>query len=138
MTPLALAMDACGLAAVDAAAVLGVSAQTVRDALSRPHKMRTPPGWLAELRNLNNRQRQAASEALKVIAAQIVIYGPGEIELGFCADNTEARSLGWPTASAHATTLRMIWEGLPDGCRLILSPRGSTPGTAAAADAHRR
>lgn len=135
-TVLRLALDACGLSQREAAEFLNVRRDTVDKALNG--RTATPPGWLLELRGLHGRQRQAANQALEAIYRQTADRGPGEIEVGYCTDDAEAQSLGWPTANAHAVTLRMIWEDLPDGCRLILSPRGSTIGTAAAADAHRR
>jgi hypothetical protein len=136
MTPLHLALAACGLSAQQAAEYLSVSTQSIRDALTRPHKLRCPPGWLTELRGLHQRQRLLADKALEIIATQTSRFGPGQVELGYCVDDAESRMLGLPCVAAHAAVLRMIWEGLPDGCVPIVVPRGTTIGTAGAADAH--
>lgn len=133
-TELRLALDACGLSQREAAAFFGVRTDTV-DKAARG-KSNTPPGWMRQLRALYALQRKTANEALKLIASQIEAHGPGEIELGYCADDSEAKDLGFPCVGAHSATLRIVWEGLPDGCIVEFVPRGATISTAAAADSH--
>lgn len=135
-TALRLALDACGLSQREAAELLGVRTDTV-DKAARG-KSATPAGWIRQLRELHAAQRASANETLKIISRQVAIAGPGEIELGFCADDTEARSLGFPCVGAHSAVLRMVWESLPDACAVTLVPRASTRATAAAAEAHNR
>ena len=63
---------------------------------------------------------------------------PETIEIGVCADDHEARSLGWPTVSAHAAVVGHMLAMLPPDMigRVRIVPRGSSAATAAAADAH--
>lgn len=93
-----------------------------------------PPGVLEDLAGLHARIERSAGEALAVITAH-----PADLalDLGYAADDAEARGLGWPTASAQAAMLGIVVARLhPRPVRLV--PRGSTPATAAAADAHGR
>lgn len=59
---------------------------------------------------------------------------PDEIEIGYPADDHEAQSLGWPCVEAWAAMAARVLAASDTRIRLV--PRGSTPGTAAAADAH--
>lgn len=95
---------------------------------------RTPDGVLATLRDLAHRIDKAATEALALIAE----HRPPEIELSYAVDDAEAQSLGWPCVGAQAAAFGRIVAGVPDGVKVVLVPRGSTTGTAAAADAHSR
>jgi hypothetical protein len=60
------------------------------------------------------------------------------VELGLSVDDHEAQSLGWPTASAHATVISRMTALLPLDLidRIVIVPRGSTVATAAAAEQH--
>lgn len=132
MTPFALLCGVCGLSHREAANLLSVRIDTVKSWSSGRNP--TPDGALAELRALARRIDRAAAEALALIAEQ----RPPDIELGYAVDDHEAQSLGWPCVGAQAAAFGRIVAGIPDGVRVTFAPRGSTPGTAAAADAQRR
>lgn len=127
-TELKLALDACGLTQRDAAKLLNVRRDSVEKAARG--KDQTPPGWLAVLRELNDKQQHAADEALAIISDM-----PEDtiVEFGISSDDHEAQSLGWPCVGAHRTVARILWE---TGVNLDIVPRGSTLATAAAIDAH--
>ena len=134
MNELRLAIDACGLSQREAAEYLGVRKDTVERALRG--RDRTPRGWLAELRQLHDRQQQAAQQAFQLWREA---GEPKEIELGIASDDYEAQQppLGWPCVSAQLAVMRLLWERLPGDVRLRLVPRGITVATAGAADAHK-
>lgn len=132
MTPFSLLCGVCGLSHREAANLLKVRIDTVKSWSSGRNP--TPDGALADLRALARRIDRAATEALALIAEQ----RPPEIELGYAVDDHEAQSLGWPCVGAQAAALGRIVAGVPDGARVSLAPRGTSGGTAAAADAHRR
>lgn len=133
MNELRLAMAACGLSQREAAALLDVRLDTVGKAMIG--RGRVPPGWLAELRALHQRQSHAAEQAYQLWRDA---GEPREIELGIASDDYEAQQppLGWPCVGAQMAVMRLLWERLPADVRLILVPRGSTIATAAAVDAH--
>jgi hypothetical protein len=87
---------------------------------------------LDELRSLIHKQSRAAAETL----AQLSKLSPGkldEIELGYPADDYEAKELGWLCVGAWAAmAARVIAESKR---KIKLVPRGSTPATAAAIEA---
>ena len=137
MTPFRLILDSSGLSIQEAAAYLDVRLDTV---LSWSSGRRTPRRRIVhEVLALIDRQGQAAREILTVIERSVAGHdAPAEIEIGFAADDHEARALGWPAASAHAAVIRRLIEIAPPDVRgrLRLVPRGATPATAAAADSH--
>lgn len=94
-------------------------------------KARAPDGAVAELKSLIRQQRRAADELVGMMKA-----AKGEIELGLAADDYEARQppLGWPCVSAQAQAIGMA-VAMTDR-PVVIAPRGTTPGTAAAAGAH--
>lgn len=93
---------------------------------------RPPPdeilGWMVELVQAQNKM---ADETLKLIAAHPATE---IIEIGFCADDHEAQTLGLPAKSAHDAVIRRIVERIHDPRRINLVPRGSTIATAVASD----
>lgn len=131
-TELRLALAACGLSQRQAAEFLGVRLDSVERALRG--RDRTPPGWLAELRRLHARQRQAAQQAYAIWQQ----HQPDQLELSIASDDAEAQAppLGWPCQAAQLAAYRMLWEMLPPDVRIILVPRGTSVATAAAADRH--
>jgi hypothetical protein len=134
MTPAALLISLAGLSQREASEFLKVRLDTVKS-WSRANKPAlASPGILAELRALIAKQDRAAREALKIIRARKP--APDEIEIGYPADDYEAKSLGWPCIGAWAgMAARVVAEiDVP----VILSPRGSTAATAAAIDAHHK
>jgi hypothetical protein len=87
--------------------------------------------------------QQIAQMKTLLVKAKAENKMPAFIELGYAADDQEAQLLGLPCVGAHAALLGLIMAGLIlDGSvpasSLRLVPRGSTPTTAGAADAHRR
>ncbi|WP_148293760.1 hypothetical protein [Azospirillum sp. B4] len=136
-TTLRAALLACGLSTREAAEFLNVRQDTINKAING--KERTPDGWLYELRALNLRQRRAAQHALDQVAVLTKEQGaPVAVDYGVPVDDTEARHLGWPCIGAANAVASMVWEGLPEGVKMRVAPRGSTPATAAAADAHQK
>ena len=133
MTPFSLLCSACGLSKREAAEFLRVRPDT---ALSWSSGRRTPSDdVLKELAALARAIERAASEAICDIRAS----GSHHIELGFCTDDAEAQSLGLPFASCHGAILaQVIAASILDGRSVMLVPRGSTPASALAADAHNR
>lgn len=137
MTTLYAALLAvCGLSQREAAELHRSRIDTVKSWCAG--RNRAPLGVLAELVDLHRRQRRAADEAAAEIARVAAADGaPEMIELGLVSDDEEARSLGWPCASAQAIVVGMTAAAaLERGFKVALVPRGSTPATAAAADAH--
>jgi hypothetical protein len=129
-TAYALLLDRCGLSQREAAAFHDVRLDTVKSWSSARNN--PPAGVIEELRGLYARIARAAAEAVAAIGAGAT---PAEaVELGIAVDDQEAQSLGWPCVGAHAAVLGLVAAQ----CRLAVSivPRGCTPATAAAADAH--
>lgn len=132
MTPFKLLTDYCGLSIREAADYLGVRLDTAK---SWSVDRRTCPDTvLADLRMLVWRQEAAAEQALAVLASHPI--APDEIELGFPADDHEAKALGWPSVGAWKGMAARFVAGSP--VRVIMVPRGSTVATAAAIDARER
>lgn len=132
MTSFALLCGVCGLSHREAADMLGVRLDTVKSWSAG--RNRAPDGVLDDLRKLAQQIGRAADEAL----ALIIEKAPPVVELGYAADDVEARSLGWPCIGAQRAAFGRVIAGIPDGVQIRLVPRGSTIGTAAAADAHER
>jgi hypothetical protein len=131
VTVYGLLIQACGLSHREAAELHGVRADTVKSWSAG--RRGAPEGALAELRALHARIRLAADQSREMIrqtAAGVAI------EVGYPADDHEARALGFPCVGAwRAMMARVVAEA---DRRITLVPRGATPATAAAADAHRR
>jgi hypothetical protein len=126
----ALLLDYCGLSRSEAAKFLNIRQDSVND-LSTGRRP-PPAGVVRELKSLARAIRTAAAEALEISTAA----NSAEVELGFCADDYEAQSLGWPCAAAHRAVLREIVAGLPADVEVVLVPRGSSTASAAAAQGH--
>jgi hypothetical protein len=132
MTPFALLCALAGLSHREAGEFFSVRLDTVKSWASG---RRSPPAAaLVDLRALVARQFRAAAEVIaqvEALAAQTA--APEAIELGYPADDFEARSLGWPCIGAwRAMAARVV---AATAVPIILVPRGLTPATAAAADA---
>lgn len=131
MTPLKLMIDRCGLSQREAADFLGVRRDTVAAWCSGKYPPRG--AVLEQLRELYRKIERAAGEsAIMVNAAP----AEAEIELGFAANDHEARTLGWPCVGAQAAMLGLVLARTSRAVRLV--PRGSTVATAAAIEAHGR
>lgn len=129
--------QSCGFKMMEAADFLAVSPNTAKSWWLGTRTC--PDGVKAELFDLILRQERAAEEAVEIIEAAIDKHGlPQSIPVGVSADDHEAQSHGWPCVSAHLAVVRRMIEMLePDVVSLIeIVPLGSTPETAAAADAH--
>ena len=83
-------------------------------------------------------------EAAEFIGEEKLLASSGRIEIGYPADDHEARQLGLPCTGAWRQMLArlidelMIMDPEFDPIRIRLVPRGSTPATAGAADIHRK
>ena len=134
-TAFALLIQLCGLSSREAADFLGVRDDTARN--WRTGRDAAPEGVLRELAEMVGRIETAADEAVGVL--EQAGAGPGGVvELGYAADDAEARSLGWPCAAAHRAALAPILAWcLREGVPVEIVPRGATPATAAA-DARER
>ena len=98
---------------------------------------RAPQRAIQELIDLISRQERLAEAALLKIHALAVENGaPETIELGYPADDYEAQTLGWPCVGAWKAMAARVVSSSPVAVKLV--PRGSTIGTAAAADALER
>lgn len=136
----ALALAACGLSDGGAARLHKVRADTIKD--WRTGRREAPPHALATVHEFADRLTEEAEDDADKITAQIMAAVeatrqlPEAIELGYAADDHEARDLGWPCAGAHVTLMLRTWEALPVELaeRCILVPRGSTSATAGAID----
>lgn len=137
MTPFRLILNSSGLSIREAAVYLNVSHNTAESWAGGRRSV--PAGVMAEMFSLIDRQERAAREAVDVITGMAAQRPDMEaIDIGFCADDFEAQSLGWPCKTAHDAVIRRVLEGLPPELRPLvqLVPRGSTLTTAGAADAH--
>lgn len=128
MTPYRLLLSRVGLSQADAATLHQVRLDTIKSWCGG--RRGAPPGALAELRALHAQQKQAAAEALQMIAER---PGAGQIELGYAVDDHEAQGMGWPCAAAQWACLGMVAAACDRPVSLV--PRGTTTATAAAADA---
>ena len=135
MTPFAALCALAGLSQHEAGDLCGVRHDSARQWATG--RRNAPAGALDTLRALIARQERAAREAVSQIARLSKSHGaPDVIELGYPADDHEAQSLGWPCVGAWSAMAARVIAAAP--AKIVLVPRGSTPGTAAAADAHGR
>ena len=135
MTPFALLCRLAGLTHDEAATLCGVRGDSARQWATG--RRTAPPNALGTLRDLIARQDRAAAEALAQIAALTAEHGaPDVVDLGYPADDHEARGMGWPCAGAWAAMAARVIAASPAPIALV--PRGSTSATAAAADARDR
>ena len=129
MTPFALLVGVCGLSPGEAADLVGEDHGMVDAWLAG--RGDAPLPVLVELSDLEARIEHAANAMAATIRDA---PAAAEIELGYAVDDAEARHLGWPCCGAQRAALgRAIARA---GRPVQLVPRGSTPATAGAADAH--
>lgn len=132
MSKFKLLSQSCGLTMQAAAGFLDVRPDTAKSWWL--DKRTCPDPVLLALQELFDRIDGAAEQVITLIEEQ----DPPGIEIGVAVDDTEAQALGLPTVGAHHAMCRRILE-LADPDYLLkirFVPRGSTPGTAGAADAH--
>lgn len=130
----ALLIQACGLSQQEAATFLNVRLDTVKSWGRIRNPNHAAPGILTALRTLNAAQRIYAAENIKLVHQMLAGHGaPDVIELGLSSDDHEAQSKGWPCVGAERMAYALVAAQIDIPCHLV--PRGSTPGTAAAAEA---
>jgi hypothetical protein len=128
-----LLRERCGLSQREAADFHGVRPDTVKSWCTG--RNRAPDGVIAELRTLYRKIERAADNLASLVEDRIEQSGPeGEIEIGYAADDKEARALGWPCGGAQLASIGIACAKL--GLRVKIVPRGSTAATARAADIH--
>lgn len=133
ITPFGILASLAGLSHREAALVCGVRLDTVKSWSSG--RNRAAAGAIDDLRALIARQERSAAEAVAQIAHLAQSHGaPDEIEIGYPADDYEAQALGWPCVGAWAAMAARVVAATP--IPIMLVPRGSTPTSAAVADAH--
>lgn len=130
--------QSCGLTMSEATAFLDVREGTARAWWLGNRTC--PQSVHDDLLNLYRIIDQAAQAAADFIMQQKNenVAAPEMIELGIASDDHEAQTLGFPCIGAHGAVLRRVIESLPDdlALRCIIVPRGATPATAAAIEAH--
>ncbi len=131
MTPYALLLQSCGLSQSEAAEFHGVRLDTIKSWNSGRAPAR--PGAIAELRALYAQIVVAAENALGALRD---VAGAAEIEIGYPADNDEARALGFPCVGAWRAMCGLVIVKLDQSPRLV--PRGLTRSAASAIAAHNR
>jgi hypothetical protein len=126
-----LLLQACGLSHREAAALHGVRLDTINSWSSG--RRETPAGVIADLRALYRSIAGAAANH-----AETLREAPDDcaIELGYPAHDHEALALGFPSIGAWRAMAAIVVAQTDRP--MILVPRGSTPATAAAVDAHGR
>jgi len=130
MTPFKLLNNLAGLSNREASNFFSVHRDTVKAWSSG--KNTAPAEVLEELRGLIEKIDRAAGQIVDFINRS----GAIDVELGYYVDDHKAQSLGLPGVGAHNAILARVIAELPDDIKINLVPRGSTPGTAAAADQH--
>ena len=121
---------ATGLSLFDTAAYLNVSQKNVErwvDGVREP-----PEGVIKEMSELVAMQTKVVERQLSFMKTN----GVKQAEIGYPVDAEEAKSMGWPCIGAVKVVLGRIIAG--SDASIILSPRGSTSGTAAAIDAREK
>jgi hypothetical protein len=129
MTPYTLLVAHCGLSLREAADFHDVRPDTVKSWSAGRNP--TPNGVLEELRVLTDTIATAADQAIEFLEGA---PEDADIEIGFPADDHEARALGFPCVGAWRAMMGQVLASVERPIRLV--PRGSTPATAGAADAH--
>lgn len=142
MTPFSALQSLCGLSNREAAAYLDMTESAVEK--FRRGNREAPSGVLRDLQQLWTVIDTAAVDAAEAMARDGILKAADGIEIGYPADDHEAEQLGLPSVGAWRQMLARLVDELMmlddefDPARIKLVPRGSTPATAAAADAHRK
>jgi hypothetical protein len=129
-------LDVSGLSQKRAADFHSVRLDTVKSWCGGRNE--APVGVVSELADLIERMSNAIDQAVAKIDEMQTKHGnPQTIELGFCTDDYEAETLGWPSANVHSRVIgRIAASATAKGYDVKIVPRGSTPATSAAADAN--
>lgn len=133
MTPFSALTSLAGLSLREVSDFHGVPLDTVKSWSNG--RRRCPDGAINELTRLIATQEQAAAAALEQIrtVSATQAAAPEAVELGYPADDHEARSLGWPCVGAWRAMAARVIAASP--AVICLVPRGSTLGTAGTSDA---
>ena len=116
----------------------GLSLTEAAKFLNAPHKnitrwangaLEPPVGVTKELAKLIHKQNEAVKQTLDLIGQSKSV---GEYEIGCPSDQIEANDMGWPTVSAFKIVAGRVIAEAQVNIKVV--PRGSTVGTAAAAD----
>lgn len=131
-----LMLQACGLSHQQASDYFKVRLDTVKAWVRG--KDAPPKRVMEELDHIFRTIEAVITEALGQIDKMAEEKGmPEEIEIGYCTDDAEANSLGFPYKSVHDTVIsHILATGRGDGFKFKIVPRGSTLATAGATDAH--
>lgn len=124
MTPYALLLALSGLSQREAAEFHRVRLDTVKSWSAGRNASNS--GVVADLCRLIAAQERAAREASALIADKAADV----VEIGYPADDAEARALGFPAVSAWSAMAARAIAAYPERVRLV--PRGSTAASSAA------
>ena len=140
MTPFAALQALCGLSNREAADFLGTSENNVNKLRSGARGARAGRDYLTRLQELWTEIDQAAVDAAEALEGAGVLSAAHEIQIGYPADDHEARQLGLPCVGAWRQMAARVIDELMmvdddfDPARITFVPRGSTLATAAAVD----
>lgn len=144
MTPFSALQSLCGLSNREAAEFLGTSEDQVNKLRSGARGARAGREYLTLLQSLWTVIETAAVDAAEAIGRAGVVDQPGPIEIGYPADDHEARELGFPCVGAwrqmaarFIDEMMILNDGFDPG-RFKFTPRGSTSATALAIEARER
>lgn len=124
-------LSASGLSTSEAAEFLNVSRKNVTRWANGT--LEPPVGVTKGLEKLIQKQNEAVKQTLDLIGQAKGVSG---YEIGCPTDGTEAKDMGWPTVSAFKMVAGRIIAEATGVIKVV--PRGSTVGTAAAADVQDR
>lgn len=105
-------LTSSGLTQYEAADYLGVRRTSIAQWCTKRQCPAEILDWMITLIQTQTRMADATLDLIKNHPPEI------EIEIGFCADNTEAQHLGLPTKSAHDAVIRRIIERIDNPLRL--------------------
>lgn len=124
-------LSAAGLSLTEAADYLDVSRKNITRWANGT--LEPPAGVLNELAKLIQKQNEAVKQTLDLIGRSKSV---DEYEIGCPSDQIEANDMGWPSVSAFLVVAGHIIAEAAQDIKVV--PRGSTVGTAAAADVQDR
>jgi len=132
MTPFSALCGLAGLSLREASEFLHVPRNTINSWTTG--RRSTPPGALDELQKLIHKQRSSAEDIILQIHDLAESNDtPAEIEIGFPANEHEAKALGWPSVGAWAAMAARVIASSQH--RICLVPREPILAPATASDA---
>lgn len=117
MTPYGALLAHCGLSLREAAEFHGIRPDTVRSWSSG--RNRTPPGVLAQLRDLAGIISAKATRLIEMLEA---VASGGEIAIGYPVNDHEARALGLPCVGAWRAMIGQVLAVVDRPIKMV--PRG--------------